>query len=83
MEELIKNYIQTKLTKEDIEKVAKKQNVVVTKEEVEIIFFYLKNHWQEFYKGKPEKLWKELEIKLSNSTYQELVNLYKKYKNKI
>lgn len=83
MEELIKDYIQTKLTEEDILKYAKKKNITLKENEAKIIYLYLKNYWQVFYKGDPKELWNELKEKLSENTYNELFKLYKTYKSKI
>lgn len=83
MEELIKDYIQNKLNEEDISRYAKRKNVVLKDDEAKIIYLYIKNYWQVFYKGDPKELWLELKEKLSKDTYNELFKLYKTYKSKI
>ena len=44
---------------------------------------YIKNYWKEFYKGDPKDLFLELEEKLNKETYNEIVKIYNKYKNKV
>ena len=82
MEQWIDNYIQTKLTEEDIKKFAEKENTKITDQEAKIIFLYLKNYWKVFYQEDAQELWNELKEQLSSPTYQKLTELYQKYKNK-
>lgn len=81
-EKLIKEYV-LKLTEEDILKFAKKRGIIITDEELKIIYMYIKNYWKEFYKGDPTELFLELKEKLSKDVYTEILNLYNEYKNKI
>ena len=81
-EKLIKEYV-LKLTEEDIEKYAKKKGITITDEEIKTIYMYIKNYWKEFLKGNPNELFLELKEKLSKDVYEEVLNLYNEYKNKI
>ena len=81
-EKLIKEYI-NKLTEEQIKEYALKKNVALTNDETKIIYLYIKNYWQIFYKGDPEELFKELKEKLQPNTYNEIIKIYQEYKNKI
>ncbi len=82
MEYLIKEYVR-KLTEEDIEKYALSKGIKINDEEIKVIFMYIKNYWKEFYKGDPKDLFLELEEKLNKETYNEIVKIYNKYKNKV
>ena len=79
----IKNYINNKLSKNDIINFANKENVNLTIEEVNIIYYYIKNYWEIFYKGDPTTLFKELKTKLSAKAYNKAYSLYLEYKKKI
>ena len=76
--QFLKSYIQ-KLKKEDIIKYIENNNYNVSDNEIEIIYFYIKNYWQEFFDNK-EEIWKKLKNDVSNNTYIEIVKLYQKYK---
>ena len=81
-EKLIRKYV-LKLTEEDIEKFAKGKGINISDEEIKIVFMYIKNYWKEFLNGNPNELFLELKEKLSSEVYEEILNLYNKYKNKI
>ena len=76
---LIKKYI-NKLTKQDIINYTSKQNIELSTNEIDIIYYYIKNKYQEFLNGNEEKVLKEIKPKVSQKTYQiidEYYNLYK------
>lgn len=81
-EYIIGEYV-NKLTEKDIKNYALKKNINLTNEETQIIYVYIKNYWKVFYKGEPNELFTELKEKLNKKTYDEIVKLYKEYKNKI
>ncbi len=74
----ILNYIK-KLTKNDIEIFAQKQNITLSKEEIEIIYYYIKNKYQDFFNGKEQELLLELKTKLSKNTYEKILEYYHLY----
>lgn len=82
MEELIKEYVKN-LDEYTIEKFAKSNGIILTNDEVKVIYLYIKNYWYEFYKGDPTELFKELKEQLSENTYNKTLELYNKYKKKI
>lgn len=82
-EYLIGEYINNKLSENDINTFAKKKNIHLTDDETKIIYVYIKNYWKEFYKGDPTNLFIELKEKLNKETYNTIIKLYKEYKNKI
>lgn len=79
--QLIKSYIE-KLKKEDIIKYIENNNYVVSDKEIDTIYFYIKNHWEDFFNNK-EEIWEQLKNNISNNTYIEIVKLYQKYKKYI
>lgn len=79
--QLIKSYIE-KLKKEDIIKYIENNNYVVSDKEIDTIYFYIKNHWEDFFNNK-EEIWEQLKNNISNNTYLEIVKLYQKYKKYI
>lgn len=76
---IIKNYIDN-LTIDQVINYAKKENIKLTIEEANIIYDYAKKYWLVFYKGNPTNLFNKLQKLLSKSTYDTIINLYKKYK---
>lgn len=79
--QILKNYIE-KLKKEDIIKYIENNNYVVSDKEIDTIYFYIKNHWEDFFNNK-EEIWEQLKNNISNNTYLEIVKLYQKYKKYI
>ena len=82
MEQLIKEYIEN-IDEYTINKYAKMNNINLTDQETKVIYMYLKNYWQVFYKGNPTELFKELKEQLQEENYQKILQLYNKYKEKI
>ncbi|MDD5979839.1 MAG: hypothetical protein PUC23_01850 [bacterium] len=78
-EKMIEKYI-NKLTKEDILKFSYTQNVKLTHEELDIIYFYIKEYWKQIVKSDPTSIFMELKEKLSTNVYNKMIELYNKYK---
>ena len=76
---IIESYIKN-LNKNDIEVFCEKENIIISNKEIDIIFYYIKNRWQDLYYNK-DLLFEELKKVLSESTYFIIINYYKKYKN--
>ena len=64
----------------DIYNYALKQGVKLSIDEVRVIYMYIKNYWQVFYKEDATYLLDELKDKLSANAYNKICELYKKYK---
>lgn len=79
---IIKKYI-NKLTKQDIINYTYKQNIELSTKEIDIIYYYIKNKYNEFLNGNEQNILKELKQKVSPKTYQILEEYYNTYKNKI
>ena len=82
MENIIKEYINN-IDESIINKYAKKNNIFFNSKELKIIYLYIKNYWEVFYKGNPEDLFKELEEQIDKDNLNKIKELYKKYKKKI
>lgn len=83
MNELILETYIKKLKKEHIIEYAKKNNIILQSNEVDIIYEYMTKYFKIFYSGDPSFLFDELKEKLSLNTYNTLIMLYKKAKEKI
>ena len=76
--QILKSYID-KLKKEDIIKFINNNNYQVSDMEINTIYFYIKNYWEELFDNS-EEIWKKLQNDVSKNTYLELMKLYNKYK---
>jgi sulfur relay (sulfurtransferase) DsrC/TusE family protein len=72
---LIKSFVE-RLTVEDVKKFANKEGITLTEEEQNVIYEYVKQHWQTFYFGNPKPLLEELKSKLNTDTYNKIELLY-------
>jgi len=81
LEFVIKELVE-KLSEDDIKNYALKENVTLTNEELKTIYMYIKNYWQDFYRGDCKELFIELKEKLKPNTYNKIIELYSKYKRK-
>ena len=78
----ILNYIR-KLEKNDIINFSKKQNIPLTDEEVDVIYFYIKNKYQDFFMGCEKELLEEIKKKVSHDTYLKILEYYQIYLDKM
>lgn len=81
-EMLIKNYLK-KLSLKDINDFAIKNGAPLLNGEDKIIYDFIMKNWMEVYKGNSILALSKLKNKVSDNTYNNIVNLYNKYKNKI
>ena len=79
---LIINYIK-RLSKQDIINFANKQNIIISEQEINTIYFYIKNKYNEFLNGNHEKILLEIKPQISYTTYNKILELYELYKNKL
>ena len=77
----ITEYIK-KLTKEDILRYGIKQDIVLTKDELDIIYNYIKNRYQDIFDN-PIKVINEIKGNIRDNVYNKILELYNKYKNYI
>lgn len=78
----ILNYIK-KLTKNDIVNFASKQNISICDDEIDVIYFYIKTRYQDFFLGKEEEVLLEIKDKVSSSTYLKILEYYQLYLEKV
>ncbi len=78
---LIKQFIEN-ASKNDIAQYINKYGYSVSDNDLDTIFYYLKNCWEDVYEGKPE-VFHELKQKLEPDTYSQLYQLYLNVKDKI
>ena len=81
-EALISSYI-NKLSINDINDFAIKNNIVLKENEDKIIYDFVKNNWKEVYKGNTLKELYKIKGKVSNDTFNVILELYNKYKDRI
>ena len=82
MDNFIKEYINN-IDEYTINKYAKINNINLSDQETKVIYLYIKNYWQIFYKGNPKELFKELEEQIEIDNLKKIKILYQKYKEKI
>ncbi len=73
----------TKIKKEDVNKFALKQGIILNDEELDTIFTYIKNNYKTILYGNPKEILLEIKRKVSNLTYNKIENLYIRFKDKI
>ena len=78
MENIIKKYVNI-LKKEDIVNFAKKNNLLLDKEELEIIYNTIKNRYIDIYND-GLKVINEYKDKLKKNTYDKLIEVYENAK---
>ena len=76
---LISEYVK-RLTKDDINNFALKQGVSLTKEELDIIYNYVKKDYKTVIYGNPRVILDELKDKVKPFTYSKIENLYQQFK---
>ena len=80
-EKIIKSYI-NHLTKDDIITYAKKNNIILNNEELDIIYYNIKNNYNELLNN-PLNVLNKYKNNLSNTTYNKLYELYTIYYPKL
>ena len=78
--EIIKNYI-TRLTKEDLKVFAYKNNITYTEEELDIIYSFILNNYNDLL-NENIKVFEKIKNRISPNLYKRLLNLYIEYKQK-
>jgi len=75
---IIKNYINN-LTKSDIINFAKKENFILTDDEVEYLFKTIKKDWEIFLNEDPSPIFKNLKQNVRPEIYDYILEQYQKY----
>ncbi|MBO5414867.1 MAG: hypothetical protein J6A17_04485 [Bacilli bacterium] len=79
---IIINYINTTLSPSIIKEYASNNNFNISNSESIIIYNFIKENYQYILNGNESKLL-ELRYLLRNDLYEEIIDLYKKYRNKL
>ena len=79
---LIEEYV-NRMRKDDINKFALKQGIILNDDELDIIYEYIKNNYKTILYGNPKEILLEIKEKVSSVTYNKIENLYVKFKDKI
>lgn len=80
-EKFIKNYI-NKLTINDINNFLLKENISINSNDINIIYIYIKNNFDEILKDEVKVL-NRVKNDVNKDTYDKILYLYDKYKDKI
>lgn len=81
-EKLIKEYLK-KLTINDIDNFALKNNITLKYGENKIIYDFIKQRWMEVYTGNTKDAFSYLKKNISKETYDFIMKLYNEFVNKI
>lgn len=81
IEKLIIQYID-RMNLGDIDAFARKNGIVLNQDELELIFYHIKNNWRTIVYGNPKPILEDLKSKVDGLTYQKIENLYVEFKNK-
>lgn len=80
-ERFIQNYVD-KITKEDIRAFANKNGIMLSDNEIAILYPILKKEWKAFLYSDPTPILNDLKTKLSSTTYEKGIELYLVMKEK-
>lgn len=76
--EIVRKYI-SRLSTKDLEEFAKKNNLVYTKDELLVVYQFIKYHYNDLL-DENIKVFEEIRDKLSPTLYKKLLSLYIDYK---
>jgi len=79
---LIEDYVK-RLNIGDIERFALKQGIILEKEELNIVYDYIRREYKTFIYGNPRDILMDIKGKVKPLTYTKIENLYMKFKDKI
>lgn len=79
MKNLIELYINN-MTSNDIKNFLENNHYSVNEKDINTILFYIKNYWEKVVDG-DISIFEEIKSKISDSSYQTMINLYNQYKN--
>lgn len=81
IEKLIIQYVD-RMTLSDIDDFARKNGIVLNKDEIDLVYHHIKNNWRTIVYGNPKPILEDLKSKFDNLTYQKIEHLYVQFKNK-
>ena len=80
MNKLILYQYINKIKKEDIVKFGIKEGIIINKEDMNLIYHYIKNDYEKII-NEPQEVLIDIKDKVSDKVYQKLLILYDKYKD--
>ncbi len=80
-ENIIRNYV-SKLTLDDVKKYASIKNINANEKEMQIVYDFIKNHYDKLLSQDMSFIENNLKNKLNPSLYNTLLNLYNEEKKK-
>ena len=78
---LIQKYV-NKLSKEDVDRFARQNNIYLSPRELELIYHHTKHDWKIVLYGDPTNLFSSLKEKLSHENYEKGIVLYQTYRDR-
>ena len=78
---IIYKYID-RIRKIDIMNYGIKEGIELNDEEINLIYFYIKNRYMDFFNN-PDDIFREIEGNVRDNVYSEIIELYNKYKRYI
>lgn len=78
---IIYKYID-RIRKIDIMNYGIKEGIKLNDEEINLIYFYIKNRYMDFFNN-PDDIFREIEGNVRDSVYSKIIELYNKYKRYI
>ena len=79
---LIEDYVK-RLNIGDVEKFALKQGIILDKDELTIVYDYIRREYKTFIYGNPRDILMDIKGRVKPLTYTKIENLYMKFKDKI
>lgn len=81
IEKLIIQYIE-RINQNDIDGFAKKNGIVLSDKEIDLIYYHVKNNWRTIIYGNPKSILEDIKNNVNELSYQKIENLYIDFKNK-
>lgn len=78
---IIYKYID-RIRKIDIMNYGIKEGIELNDEEINLIYFYIKNRYMDFFNN-PDDIFREIEGNIRDNVYSKIIELYNKYKRYI
>ncbi len=82
MNNLVGQYINNKLTINNINDFGIKNNIILSESELNALLFVAKNHYQDLLKGNDSEVKVFLQDKLTKDNYDKVLHLYEEYREK-
>lgn len=81
VEKLIQEYV-SRMNKDDINKFALKNGIILTQDELDYVFNTIKENWHTLVYGNPRAILDKTKCNVNELTYKKIENLYVYFKEK-